>query len=350
MKNLLTNFSNAHYDNARLLCINLKLFFSQNPNIGYYPGNRFDLLDLGNDASEKIVLVYLIDIIPEQDFWNSISDFGVRQGRQFFVITDSIVQYPELPNVVFIQSNDLFGLAPLLKDDQYPLREKEPKKLFECTLKRVEFSRLTWFYLFHIRKILDKGYVSFLFQQLPDYSTFSGVDLLDYIHKKYNLSEYCLRGLPDLEQTYQELRDKVPYSNLPPNVDIDGLAMESKYSLALETFACDDNTDRFIVYEKTFRALQSPCIPLIFAQKGMIRILKSIGFFLPDFLDQLDHLPSWFDRQHFLIDILTNDDIVETWGDRKTRAAHNRNLLGKFRERLKQSAFYEIIFDQISST
>ena len=122
--------------------------------------------------------------------------------------------------------------------------------------------------------------------------------------------------------------------------------MNSKYSLALETYANEDDSLRYIVYEKTFRVLQTASVPLIFAQRGAIKKFRNLGFVIPDFLDSIDQL-DWVQRQQELLNILENDTVNESWATGRDRAVHNRELLQTWHTKINHPDFFDDLIEQI---
>jgi hypothetical protein len=335
------NFKNQynHYNNASCLIENFKKKYNQEGLHFCNLPNNFNFLYKIN--SDKVVVFCFIDVIPVLEYWQTASQMAQQTNKNIFVITDSLIEFPSINNIKFINKKEFFGLAPLLTDEQYPLTIFQPKKLFECTISRVESVRCSWFYFLHLYNLIDQGYVCFLFNQLNTYSSLQGQQLLDYIHKKHGLDQ-----LPHFDQAYQELRDCVPYCNFVNGTDINKLVMHSKYSLCLETYATEDNSQRWIVYEKTFRALQTPTYPLIFAQQGAIAKFKNLGFIIPEGLDNIDNL-NWVARQQSLLEILKNDSESEPWAVSQDRARHNRQLLYSWNQQIQQTNFFDNIIEQV---
>lgn len=329
-----------HYNRANQLVstLNSKIA-TAGAKLVFWPKN----LDFVSSISgDKLVVVCLIDLVPDFDYWKNVSKLAQENGKKIYVITDSITEFPVVPNIEFLHIKELFGIAPKLDNDHYPLIDCPPKKFFECTISRVDSVRLSWFYFLYLKNLLEKGHVCFLFNQLDAYSKLRGSELMNYIHYHFNLN-----NLHHFDNAYHALKNKVPYINFENGSDINSLVMDSRYSLALETYANEDDSLRYIVYEKTFRVLQTSAIPLIFAPRGTIEKFKTLGFEIPSFLDSIDQ-QDWVVRQQELLNILENDSINEPWALRRDRATHNRELLQSWHTKITHPNFFDNLLEQIA--
>jgi hypothetical protein len=154
------------------------------------------------------------------------------------------------------------------------------------------------------------------------------------LHSKYELGK-----VPRFEEAYTLLRPMVPYRNFTENANLSHYIADSKYSLVLETYATDPASDRWVVNEKTIRALCFPAIPLLFMQTGTVEKLRSIGFEI-DYHDQIDQL-SWVDRQRSLLDYLENDAIDTSYKHNYNRAMHNRAIGSAGKQRFQNSNYFD---------
>lgn len=328
-----------HYSHAENLIRRLRPMLAKaGANLVVCPKN---FTFVSTTPGDKLAVIYLIDLLPDFDYWKNVSKLAQEHGKNIYVITDSITEFPVLSNVEFFNIKELFGIAPKLDNNHYPLIDCPPKKLFECTISRVDTTRLSWFYFLYLKNLLDKGHVCFLFNQLDTYSKLRGSELMNYIHYHFKLD-----NLPHFEQAYHSLKNSVPYINFKNGSDINSLVMDSKYSLSLETYANEDDSMRYIVYEKTFRVLQTPGIPLIFAQRGAVEKFRTLGFEIPNFLESIDK-QDWVVRQQGLLDILENDSINEPWATRRDRAIHNRELLQSWHTKITHPNFFDDLVEQI---
>lgn len=303
--------------------------------------NNIDSLEnFKTSTSDKFLAVCLVDLMLNFEYWKPFSDDCISQGKQIFVITDSfITNLPALPGIHFFPYYQLLGADSSY--NEYKLIDSPKKKLYSCFIQRVESVRQTWLYMLHDRKLLDEGYVCFLMKQLSDYSDLNEIELFDRIHQQYGLDK-----LPHFHESYLALRNQIPYSNFPKGSDINQLAMDSKYFLSLETYAIEDDWGTSIVYEKTLSALQFPCMPLLFCQRGTIKLLGSTGIEVPKYLLDIDDLP-WQERQQKLLNILTDDQIEYNWNEVKSRAEHNRRLISLWQQTYQHPDFFNQAFEKI---
>ena len=234
------------------------------------------------------------------------------------VVTDNILQFDNLEFVWFFSYPELLGVTA-----SYSIADLNttPTKLYNCFIQRVDSTRQSWFYFLQHYNLLNQGHVSFLLNQLEDYSKLSGKELFDYIHREYGLHQ-----LSHFDQAYQSLRSQVPYCNFVESSNLIPLIQDSKYSLVLETYAVDDNRNQWCVTEKLLRALQFPNYVLPFSQRGTIAILKSLGIQFNLDLDRLDQLP-WQQRQQELLKFLINDQVEFDSELLYNNSLHNQQLL-----------------------
>ena len=302
--------------------------------------NLFDIDDFKKSSADKFLSVMLVDLMPEFNYWKPFSDECVTQGKQIFVITDSfITDLPALPGIQFFPYYQLLGADASY--NTYELVNTPEKKLYSCFIQRVESVRQSWLYFLHQKDLLDKGNVCFLMKQLSSYSNLSGIELFDWIHQQHGLDK-----LPHFHKSYLALRNQIPYLNFIQGSDLNQMMMDSKYFLSLETYAVEDDCGVAIVYDKSLGALQFPCFPLLFCQRGTINLLKSTGLEIPNSLLDLDYLP-WQQRQQQLLSILEEDQSNYTWVENKDRALHNRELITLWQHSYKQSNFFDSTFEKI---
>ena len=101
-------------------------------------------------------------------------------------------------------------------------------------------------------------------------------------------------------------------------------------SLVIETYFNDNRV--IALSEKTFRALQMPRPFLLFASKGTIQYLESIGFkIISDLVDHsYDQEENWVVRQTMILDqlekVLSNPNyaVSQSWID---IAQHNQKIM-----------------------
>jgi hypothetical protein len=257
------------------------------------------------------------DLIPDLEHWTKLNQKYRQQGFTLFVLTDNFIEIDDLECIKFHSDPTLHSIFCSFNGDC--IVNKNPSKLYNCFMQRIESVRQSWFYFLYLRNLLDKGYVSFLLKQLTSYSNLTGAELFDYIHFTFKLD-----AVPGFSEAYQQLRPQVPYRNFVENKNLPFYIQDSKYSLVLETYATDPATDRWSVNEKAIRALCFSGIPLLFLQARAVEKLKSIGFQI-DYHDQIDTLP-WVDKQRALLDIIENDAIDFNCKYNYNKAMYNRSI------------------------
>ena len=289
-------------------------------------------------SSNKIVQMWLRDLLPPMEYWHEKNKQLQRLGVTMFVLTDNFINLRDLEFVKFYSDPTLHAVCGVYQDTLNV--NQRPTKLYNCFIQRVESVRQSWFYFLYLKGLLEKGYVSFLLYQLADYSLLTGLELFDYIHHNYQLDQ-----IPHFHQAYIELRDQVPYRNFLETLDLTPLIEDSKYSLVLDTFATDPATDRWLVTEKTIRAMCFPSIPLLFLQNHTVEKLKSIGFQI-DNHDKIDVAP-WPQRQQMLLDILEQDSIDFDDTAAYNRSMHNREICAKLQQQYHHATYFDEFFTQV---
>lgn len=306
----------------------------------FVSGISVDSLD--QITKQHIVYVLMGDLINPFDEWQRIDQRCQELNKQISVITDNPLDLSgtgSLDRVKFLFDQPLLGAMWL----QGKVPEfQTPERLYNCFMQRIESVRQSWFYLLYSNQLLDKGFVSFLLNQLTSYSKLKGKELFDWIHTEYNLNK-----VPDFELAYQNLKFQVPYKNFHDDGDLISLMTKSKYSLVLDTYAMDDDVQQWCFTEKTFVALQIPTIPLLFVQKNGYKKLEELGLKIPFDYSGFDQL-GWQARQQALIDIIKNDRlevdpnllqqsaeynsaVIKTWYDQYHTNGYIENLFNKNR-------------------
>jgi hypothetical protein len=283
--------------------------------------------------NKKGVMFWPGDLIKDLEHWKKLDKHYKQIGFTLFVFTDNFIEFGDLEHVKFYSDPTLHFLFCSYRPEDISVNEN-PSKLYNCFIQRVESVRQSWFYFLYLRNLLDKGYVSFLCKQLTSYSTLTGADLFDYIHKEYNLDD-----VPEFSKAHSELRSIVPYRNFVENHNLPFYIKDSKYSLVLETYATNYSTDRWLIGEKAIRALCFPSIPLLFMQTRAVEKLKSIGFQI-DYHDQIDNM-SWIDKQCTLLDIIENDAIDITPKQNYNRAVHNCEIGLAAKQRCLRNNYFD---------
>jgi len=288
-----------------------------------------------------IVCMLLFDMTGNYEHWKSINQHCQQHGKKVLVVTDNIVEFDHLSCVEFFSYPELLGITASYSDNIDIV--SPPSKLYNCFIQRVCSMRQSWFYFLHHHNLLDKGYVSVLMRQLSDYSELTGQELFDFIHHKYQLDQ-----LPHFEKAYQELRSIVPYRNFTEVNDLLPLILDSKYSLVLETYAVEDDTNRWCFTEKSLRSIQFPNISLLFLQKHGIAKLRALGFEFDSAIDKIDDLP-WQQRQQQLLQILVEDSIDFDSKTLYNQSQHNRQLLKSWKTAYNNTNFFDNFFEKATS-
>ncbi len=288
--------------------------------------------------SNKIVQIWLCDLLPSMEYWHSKNKQLQQLGVTMFVFTDNFIDFEDLEFVKFYSDPTLHAIYGSYHSTA--IINHNPSKLYNCFIQRVDSVRQSWFYFLHLKGLLKQGHVSFLLFQLADYSSLTGVELFDYIHYHYQLDQ-----LPHFHQAYLELREKVPYRNFPELLDLTPTIQDSKYSLVLDTFAINSSTDRWTITEKAIRAMCFSSVPLLFLQTHAVKKLQSIGFQI-DHHDSIDVAP-WQQRQQQLLEILEQDSIDFDASTEYNRSMHNRDVCAKLQQQYRHPTYFDKFFTQV---
>ena len=307
-------------------------------NIGFF--GTYIPIDLESQYT-KLVKLRHFEYMDSNDYLMDIDVKLGKSGKHLFYLTDNIVdttKTSKYKNITVIVIIELFGMisCPEIK------KPTKPSKLFNCFIQRVESVRQSWFYFLKHYDLLDKGFVSFLLTQRPDYTDKQGLELFDWIHTHYKLNQ-----LPHFEQAYQALRPHVPYQNFEEISDLSGYTADSKYSLVLETFATEDDHVGYCYTEKIHRALQTPTVNLLFVQQHALSALEKLGFKIDSSMLAIDKLP-WIERQQKILDILVNDLVSFDPDMLYNNALYNRDLIKNYQQELLKGKFLDRIFTTIN--
>jgi len=285
-----------------------------------------------------IVYMLLFDRIPGYHVWKNINQLCQQYEKKVLVVTDNIIDNTAMSGVEFFSYPKLLGVTSLILG---PVNSA-PSRLYNCFVNRTCSVRQSWFYFFHHHNLLDKGYVSLLMDQESDYSELTGVDLFDHIHQHYQLDQ-----LPHFEKAYRATRSQIPYRNFNRNQDLLPLILDSKYSLALETYANAD-PGVWCFTEKSLRSLQCPTISLLFLQEQGYTKLRELGFEFESSLLEIDRLP-WQQRQQRLLEILVNDSLDFDVDKLYNQSQHNQQLLQSWKTQYQREDFFEDFYAAATS-
>jgi hypothetical protein len=290
----------------------------------------------------KIVKLKIFELIDSFEYLKQLDDTLNINGQKLFYITDNLInthQSKIFKNIKIISVPELLGI---IRTTAIKPINKDPLKLFNCFIQRVDSIRQSWFYFLKHHNLLDKGYVSFLLYQLSFYSDKTGLELFDYNHYTYQLDK-----IEHFHNAYMSMRDQVPYRNFLPTSDLVSLTKNTKYSLVLETYATEDDHIGYCYTEKLHRALQSPTINLYFSQKNSLTELAKLGFKIDNWLLDIDQL-SWVDRQQKLLNILVSDSIDFSPETLYNNAMHNRHLISNYKKQLLNGEYLDKILNEIT--
>ena len=124
--------------------------------------------------------------------------------------------------------------------------------------------------------------------------------------------------------------------------------MDSKYSLILETYALEDDTNRWCFTEKSLRSIQFPTVSLLFLQKHGISKLREFGFEFDSSIDKIDSLP-WQQRQQQLLQILIENCVDFDSKTLYNQSQHNRQLLKSWKNAYSNVNFFDNFFEKATS-
>jgi hypothetical protein len=302
-----------HYQSLHYPDLN-KTIFSGNSYV-YQKKMQFSQWQVSNAVDHPDYLGFLGDQIPSF----KLNKF-LASSEKTVLVTDNKITVPLNINQTILDiSPEFYGIHHMPFDlELLPA----PNRAYNCLINRICPNRQSWFYkLFDIG--LDKGFVSFNidYRDLPSQSYADKLDLFDQLHYKYNTI---------FQRQFNETRPLVPYCNFKQTSNIENIISESVISIVIETYF-DDNR-AIALSEKIFRALQLPRPFLLFAPKGTIRYLESVGFkIINDIINHdYDNEESWITRQTMILEQLekfvNNPDytIPQRWID---IAYHNQKIL-----------------------
>lgn len=291
---------------------------------------------------DKIVCIYLFDLIHSYQYFSQIDSVCQQQGKKIWLVTDNVIDYQHFAfrNLKICSFYELLGMTAL--SDYESLREN-PSKLFNCFIQRAEAIRQSWFYFLYLNDLLDRGYVTFLLHQKNEFSRLRGLELFDYIHTNFEL-----KSLQKFCKAYDELRSLVPFRNISEDKDLTWYISDSKYSIILETYASEDDYGAWCWTEKLMRSLQTPTINLPFVQKHSMAKLKNLGLEFDNSVLEIDCL-DWQSRQQKLLQIVIDDAIIRNTSQISELSRHNFSILNDWKTRYQNNTFFDQLFDEIIS-
>lgn len=334
----LNGFVGCPHDANRVPLYNRVRDFCHANSVGYL--RNVDPATWNDIKQQRNIFVLFGDRIGTFAEWSAVNDFCRSSGRTIHVICDTVLDLTgiDFDCVKFYPCREVLGTMMI---EGARSASGTPSRLYNCFIQRVESVRQSWFYFLHDRGLLDRGYVSFLLNQQPDYSPYTGVELYDWIHQHYELY-----SVPAFDRAYHAMRDRVPFRNFEETGNITSLVLDSKYSLMLDTFATDDDLNQWHYTEKAMIALQTPQIPLMFISRNGHRKLVELGFKIPMPFEHFDHL-SWQERQIALLDILTNDSVNINPSTLTEINDYNHGLLRDWQTEYNRPDYFDPIFQQV---
>lgn len=294
------------------------------------------------EKSKHMVMLRIQDpLIGDINYWKKINHEFASQDKKLLVCTDNFVLIDNFSHIKFLSHKALIGLKSLHVDVAwFDLldRNHSPKRLFNCFNHRVDPVRQSWFYFLHNKKLLDKGYVSFLFYNWQDESQ-SEIDLFEVNHHRF------LNSLDHFNKAYAELKSQIPFRNFVENTALWDKICDSKYSLVVDTSAPDDEQICLFFSEKVARAVMLPSIDLLFLQKQTLHFMESMGLVSHTYDLGIDQM-SWRDRQLNLLQALERDDIEYDFKKLLGQARHNHAVLSTALNSMKE--FFAEVFDTVT--
>lgn len=236
------------------------------------------------------------------------------------LVTDNKITVPTNANQIILNiAPEFYGIHYMPFDlENLPM----PERAYNCLINRICPNRQSWFY--KLSDIgLDKGFVSFNIdhRNLSSHTYADKLAIFDRLHYEYNTI---------FQHQYEKTRPLIPYCNFEQTSNIENIIAKSMVSLVIESYFDDNRV--IALSEKTFRALQLPRPFLLFAPKGTIQYLTSLGFQIIN--DGLDHSydtkENWITRQTLILKQLekilnnTNHTIPQSWVD---IAYHNQQIM-----------------------
>lgn len=295
-------------------------------------------------SSTKKYWVWVItqDRIYKKIDFVSLNNSLMANDKQLLVCTDNFCQIENFSNIKFLCHDVLIGINHFhVELDHYiHIQQNKPEKLLNCFIQRIESVRQSWLYFLHYHNFLDNAYVSYLCYPNIISSDLGGIELYDHIHSHYQLNDP-----PHFETAYHALRKQMPYQNFVENGNLYDKILDSKYSLVLDTYATEDDSDFLFSSEKMYRALMFPTCHLFFSQKGLLKQFVRLGFEISQSNLDLDD-QDWITRQQKILEILINDSDEYDFNYLKSRALHNYNLL-KSMYSSNIDHFYQEIIDVV---
>lgn len=228
------------------------------------------------------------------------------------VVTDNWVHVPVDYNVMRLP-NSFFGIYAYQPEHA----EWQPQHRFGFCVNRVDALRVKL-----LCELID------LDQDLVNFNCMShGVDNHDPAQRRANFDNLRDHVRHDRFEEFVEL---VPIKN--HDLTLEQVHVKTKLNVVLETYA---GRDIVALSEKTFRALQTPAPFVLYAGRGAVAWLESLGFDLQS--DQVDH--SYDAETDYDAKIKKFCDAAKHTADRPINAArahqaakHNQTLLYQFHQ------------------
>jgi len=249
-----------------------------------------------------------------------VLDKFLSNTNKTVLVTDNKITVPTSANQTILNiSPEFYGIHYMpFNLENLP----SPERAYNCFINRICANRQSWFY--KLSDIgLDKGFVSFNidYRLTPSHAYADKLAIFDRLHYEHNTI---------FQRQYEKIRPLVPYCNFEQTSNIENIIAKSMVSLVIETYFDDNRV--IALSEKTFRALQLPRPFLLFAPKGTIQYLTSLGFRIIN--DGLDHSydtkEHWITRQTLILEQLerslrnTDYTIPQSWID---IADHNQQIM-----------------------
>ena len=259
-------------------------------------------------------LTHQIIDIPDVDFYKNI--------KNKVLLTNSHIQSGHL------DTNYYEELAPSWYGIYNGFVEPEdivPTHTYNCLINRMDVSRQGWLYQLIRNDLFDQGLVSFNMDTARADRPGTSAEIFE---------QQFLQSLSIFEPEHNFIKDRVPYRNFADALSMNGIVLQTKCSLVLETWHHDNRA--ITLTEKIFRCLKLPRPWIMHTMQHAVEHLRQMGF---DVLDDLvdhsyDTIEHTIERQTAIIKVLKNVS-AEPWTDAKfqrckSAAIHNQQILNKF--------------------
>jgi hypothetical protein len=163
-------------------------------------------------------------------------------------------------------------------------------KNYNCFINRMDSFRQSWLYQLVRHDLFDQGFVSFN-MDIAYVNNSKGKNPIEVFEEHYKNS------MTIFESEHNFIKNYIPYRNFDPDVSLNKIIMQSKFSIVIETLF--DSKDVITFSEKIFRCLKLPRPWVAFSVTNGVQYLRNMGFdVLDDIVDHsYDNIDQDVDRQ-----------------------------------------------------